>query len=144
MKKHYLNERSLQLLKVLVDSFKEEDYIGLMTEINEELDFQLKVPIYNVRINNLICYAHGDRGFKLDYQTADIKSLSKKLPYKMPKWLHDMKGECNQETKDAINKKSISYVGEPVCDIELNDDCFEQSNCYLTLKPDHMVNPQDI
>lgn len=138
------SDLTLQLLKVLVESFKEEEYIGTMTESNENQDFQLKVPIYNVRINNLICYAHGDRGYKLDTQLEDLKKSSKKLPYKIPIWLHNMKSECNEETKDAINKESYNYVGEPVCDIELNDDCIKNPNCYLTLKPNRMVNPSDI
>ena len=140
---------TLNLLRVIVGLFKEESLIGAMSQ---DIPHFLSVPIYNVRINNLICYAHGDRNTKTVLELEDRKNFKKLIPklkksdLKIPQWLYNLKDKCtnNEKINEKINKKSYSYIGEKICDIDLNDDCIDKHICYLTLDKEHMINPEEI
>jgi len=144
---YFSNDHSetLKILKLLVSLFKEEAEIGVM---KIDIPYHLSVPVYNVRINNLICYAQGDRCSKLDRQISDeeakIKQNTPIDDYKIPIWIKKIKENCTDSTKDEINKKTYNYIGENVCDIELLDNCIDKPICYLTTNPRSMISPLQI
>ena len=154
------------LLKILISAFEseadEKNGIGLM---NYTKPFNTCVPIYNIRVNSLICYAHGDRGIKLNYvlkirgeaaaaskataskATASKATASKATDskafineYSIPQWMHTMKINCAKK-KEEVNRKSEYYVGEKICDIELNENCTDKNICFSTSTPENMLDP---
>jgi len=137
-----------KILKILVSLFKEEAQIG---EMKIDIPYHLSILAYNIRINNLICYAQGDRILKLNRQISDEEAKTKQNKplideYKIPLWIKNMKKECTDPTKDKdeINEKTYRYTGEKICDIELLDDCIDKYICYLTTTPRSMISPLEI
>ena len=132
----YSNENkddTKEFIKKILALFTPEEIekIGFM-----DLSNKLTIPPFNIRINNLIAYAMGDRSLKLDEK---IRALRKKplpdSPYRIPKWFLDKIDELKE---DELNEYSKKYLGFEYCNDKDNVDIH-----YLAALDD-MLSPEDI
>ena len=123
----------------------EEHIIGGMTTLDAPT---IGIPTFNVRLNQLIAYASGDRGKKLNARLQDdgvpVEGAPPKGTFKKPDWIADMQKACSNTTKDAINKDALLWLGHELCDAtgKALPDPTPCGICYMTSKDaEPMVNP---
>lgn len=137
---------SLLLNRVLELFRGQEEEIGLMDDRGI-----LKLSPFNIRLNNLVSYAAGDRGQSLDAMIRNIGNIRQYTDYTIPRWLTDMQSSCTAATRDEINRRSQLYIGVDACDeagaaIDYAAKCREARTpdmkyCYLTKNAD-MLDPR--
>ena len=136
-----------RLLNLVLELFRgQEEEIGLMDDRGI-----LKLSPFNIRLNNLVSYAAGDRGQSLDAMIRNIGNIRQYTEYTIPRWLTDMQSSCTATTRDEINRRSQLYIGVDACDeagaaIDYAAKCREARTpdmkyCYLTKNAD-MVDPR--
>lgn len=135
--------KTTMLLKRILALFPEHAEVGHMSLTGDET-----LPPFNVRINRLICYAHGDRSTKLDARIADKKAGRASAIYTTPRWLDTMRASCSVATRDELNAKTDLFLGHAICaedgtTIPLDEPCYKDM-CYLTHAKEAMLDPQTI
>lgn len=135
--------RTKMLLERILALFPEHAEIGHMSLTGDET-----LPPFNVRINRLVCYAHGDRSTKLDARIADRKAGRASARYTTPRWLDTMLSSCSADTRDELNAKTQLFLGQDICAedgtaIPLDEPCYKDM-CYLTHEKAAMLDPQTI
>jgi hypothetical protein len=123
----------------------EEHIIGGMTTLDAPT---VGIPTFNVRLNQLIAYASGDRGKKLNARLHDngfeVADPPPKGTFKKPDWIADMQAACSDRTKDEINKDALLWIGHELCDAtgKALPDPTPCGICYMTSKEaEPMVTP---
>jgi hypothetical protein len=136
-----------RLLNLVLELFRgQEEEIGLMDDRGS-----LKLSPFNIRLNNLVSYAAGDRGQSLDAMLRNIGNIRQYTEYTIPRWLTDMQSGCTAATRDEINRRSQLFIGVDACDeagaaIDYAAKCREARTpdmkyCYLTTNAD-MLDPR--
>lgn len=102
-----LVKRCLSLFLKTFCAVDEEVGILLQTHLK-------RVSAFNVRVSNLISYAYGDRGTRLDHRIADKLNGKRRDTYIIPKWILSLQEKC-QEKSDDVNGLSQFYFGKDIC-----------------------------
>jgi len=136
------------LLSLVLNLFPEHDRIGLM----EESGTRTLSP-FNIRLNKLVSYAAGDRGKSLDAMLRNMGNIRLYSDYSIPRWLEDLQGGCNAETREGLNRQTQLFLGIDACDesgaaIDYAEKCKEERTpdmkyCYITKSPE-MLDPRKL
>jgi hypothetical protein len=106
----YDKERTRDLLVEIIRLFPEAAEIGNMT-----LSGKKNLPPFNVRLNSLIAYAHGDRSTKLDVRISARAAGTPQRTLTPAKWFLDITDTCTPSTAEAVNEKAQRFYGEDAC-----------------------------
>ena len=118
--------------------------------IDEEVGFLLHNHVkrpspFNVRISNLISYAYGDRGTRLDHRIADKLSGRRRPEYTIPNWILKLQDDCHTKSDD-VNRLSQFYFGKDICaanepiNFHTGPNQFDDI-AYLTINNGNMLSP---
>lgn len=107
-------------LQLIIRGFPEESSIGLLGIEGGP------VPMGNVRVNHMLCYALGDRLDKIKLQK---KNRTQRRAKPVPSWLKRLQKSCGVNSTKA-NKKSQRYLGINICNNPVDEFCTD-NQCYL-------------
>ncbi len=142
------------MLDVLLREFQSEvDILGGMTS-----DYKYRVLPFNVRLNSLIQYAHGDRSHKLDQRDAFAKLLSDSTKnqrntlltkkYFKPSWISTITEKCGTSEEQEGNRLSMQFFGKNLCSPEhknILEDPFSLDDInWMTMKPKIILDPMTL
>jgi len=139
-----------ELLRLVLDLFPDHEELGLMDTTGT-----LKLSPFNIRLNNLVSYAAGDRNISSDLMLENIgkkgTNVTRTPPYTIPKWFDDMTHECTPAKMEDLNRHSQLFLGIDACNsdgsrIDYYEKCndtitLDKKYCYITRDGD-TLNPR--
>ena len=125
-------------------------FLKTFCTVDEEIGILLqshlkRVSAFNVRVSNLISYAYGDRGTRLDHRIADKLNGKRRNIYIIPKWILSLQDNC-KEKSDDVNRLSQLYFGKDICastepiNFETGPNQFDDI-AYITANNGDILNP---
>ena len=125
-------------------------FLKTFCTVDEEVGILLqshlkRVSAFNVRVSNLISYAYGDRGTRLDHRIADKLNGKRRNIYIIPKWILSLQDNC-KEKSDDVNRLSQLYFGKDICastepiNFETGPNQFDDI-AYITANNGDILNP---
>ena len=81
-------------------------FLKTFCTVDEEVGLLLqshlkRVSAFNIRVSNLISYAYGDRGTRLDHRIADKLNGKRRNTYIIPKWILSLQDNCKEKSDDV-------------------------------------------
>ena len=125
-------------------------FLKTFCTVDEEVGLLLqshlkRVSAFNIRVSNLISYAYGDRGTRLDHRIADKLNGKRRNIYIIPKWILSLQDNC-KEKSDDVNRLSQLYFGKDICastepiNFETGPNQFDDI-AYITANNGNILNP---
>jgi hypothetical protein len=134
------------LITTIMNMFPDPERIGLMDTHGTHT-----LSPFNIRLNNLVSYAGGNRVDTLSNLIENIKNIKQYTTYTIPTWLKNLQKGCSKETRTGLNQQMQLFIGNDACDetgaaIDYEAKCKEPHTpdmkyCYLTKSPD-MIDPR--